>query len=184
MRLFTGIDVPYQMRRNLELLLELLKPKARIAWSPLANLHVTTKFVGEWPEERLEELKEALRGVAAPAGKMKIGIRGLGWFPNPHHPRVLYVAVQAGPELAELARATGAACAALGIEAETKEYRPHLTLARIRTEEPLGELKRAIAQLPNDDFGGWTAEAFHLYQSQLRPGGAIYTKLESYSFPV
>ena len=105
MRLFTGIDVPYQMRRNLELLLELLKPKARIAWSPLANLHVTTKFVGEWPEERLGELKEALRGVAAPAGKMKIGIRGLGWFPNPHHPRVLYVAVQAGPELAELARA-------------------------------------------------------------------------------
>jgi RNA 2',3'-cyclic 3'-phosphodiesterase len=183
MRLFTGIDVPYQMRRNLELLLELLKPKARIAWSPLANLHVTTKFVGEWPDARLEELKEALRGVAAPAGKMKIGIRGLGWFPNPHHPRVLYVAVQAGPELAELARATGEACAALGIEVEAKEYRPHLTLARIRTEEPLVELKRAIAQLPSDDFGGWTAEAFHLYQSQLRPGGAIYTKLESYSFP-
>lgn len=181
MRLFVGIDVPYQMRRNLELLLELLKPKARISWSPLTNLHVTTKFIGEWPEERIGALKDALRAVAPPA-PLKLGIRGLGWFPNPHNPRVFYVAVQAGPELVALAKAADEACAALGIEPETRAYRPHLTLARIREPQPLTELKQAIAQLPNDDFGGWTASAFHLYQSQLRPGGSVYTKLESYPF--
>ena len=86
MRLFTGLDVPYEMRRNLELLLHLLKPKAKIAWSPMDNLHVTTKFIGEWPEERLDELKGALSAVPKP-GELKIAIRGLGWFPNPHHPR-------------------------------------------------------------------------------------------------
>jgi RNA 2',3'-cyclic 3'-phosphodiesterase len=181
MRLFTGIDVPYQMRRNLELLLELLKPKARIAWSPLGNLHVTTKFIGEWPDERVDELKHTLRGVPVPA-KCKVGIRGLGWFPNPHNPRVLYAAVQTAPELAALAHATAEACAALGLEPERREFQPHLTLARIREPQPLAELKQAIAQLPNDDFGGWTADAFHLYHSQLRPGGSIYTKLESYPF--
>lgn len=182
MRLFTGLDVPYQMRRNLELLLELLRPTARISWSPLTNLHVTTKFIGEWPEEKLEELKTALAALPRPA-PLKLGLRGLGWFPNPHNPRVLYVAVRAAPALEELARATDAACAALGIEAEPKPFRPHLTLARIREPKPLDELKRAIAQLPNDDFGGWTADAFHLYHSQLRQGGSIYTKLASYSFP-
>lgn len=181
MRLFTGIDVPYPMRRNLELLLELLRPAARISWSPLSNLHVTTKFIGEWPEERLEELKTAIASLPRPA-PLKLGLRGLGWFPNPHNPRVFYVAVRAEPALEELARATDAACAALGIEAESKPFRPHLTLARIREPKPLDELKRAIAGLPNDDFGGWTADAFHLYQSQLRPGGSIYTKLASYSF--
>lgn len=181
MRLFTGLDVPYQMRRNLELLLQLLRPKARIHWSPLANLHVTTKFIGEWPGERLEELKAALGAVPVP-GPLKIAIRGVGWFPNPHHPRVLYVAVQAGPELEALARATEAACAGLGIEAENRPFRPHLTLARIREPHPLLGLKQAIAQLANDDFGGWTADAFHLYQSQLRTGGSVYTKMASYSF--
>jgi len=182
MRLFTGLDVPHQMRRNLELLLHLLKPQARISWSALDNLHVTTKFIGEWPDERLEELKAKLAGLNGVA-PIRLAIRGLGWFPNPHSPRVLYVAVQADPALEELARATDAACAMLGIKPEEKPFRPHLTLARIREPQPLAELKRTIASLPNDDFGGWTAPAFHLYQSQLRSGGSIYTKLESYPFP-
>lgn len=182
MRLFTGLDVPYQMRRNLELLLQLLKPHARLAWSPLDNLHVTTRFIGEWPEDRLPDLKSALASVPPPP-PFKIALRGIGWFPNPHHPRVLYVSVQGGEELAQLARATSQALAPLGLEPDPRPFQPHLTLARIREPHPLDALQRTIAQLPNDDFGGWSASAFHLYHSQLRPGGSIYTKLESYPFP-
>ena len=63
MRLFVALDLPYEMRRNLELLLHLLKPLARIQWSALENLHLTTKFIGEFPEARLEELKSALAAV-------------------------------------------------------------------------------------------------------------------------
>ena len=44
MRLFAGLDLPYEMRRNLELLLHLLKPKAHVQWSPVANLHITTNL--------------------------------------------------------------------------------------------------------------------------------------------
>ncbi len=181
MRLFVGIDVPYQMRRNLELLLELLKPKARISWSPLTNLHVTTKFIGEWPEQRLEEIKNALRAVTPPA-PLKLGIRGLGWFPNPHNPRVFYVAVQAGPELAALAKAADEACAALGIEPETRAYHPHLTLARIREPQPLTEPEAGHRAIAQRRLRRLDRQRLHLYQSQLRPGGSIYTKLESYPF--
>jgi 2'-5' RNA ligase len=179
MRLFAGIDVPYEMRRNLELLVQLLRPKAAIQWSPLDNLHITTKFIGEWPEERLGEVKEALEAVRRP-GPVRIAIRGLGWFPNPHQPRVFFAGIAAGPELAALARDTEEACETLGIAREQREFHPHLTLARIRRPEPLIELKRTIAGLPSTDFGAYTAEAFHLYKSELRPGGSIYTKLASY----
>ena len=181
MRLFTGLDVPYEMRRNLELLLEHLKPKARISWSPLNNLHVTTKFIGDWPDDRLDELRLALDAVSRPAA-MKIAIRGLGWFPNPHSPRVFFAAIQAPPELAQLARDTDAACARVGVPSERKDFNPHLTLARIREPQPLFDLKKCIADLPSVDFGGYTAEAFHLYRSELQPGGSIYTKLASYKF--
>lgn len=180
MRLFIGLDVPWQIRRNLELLLEHLKPKASIAWSPLGNLHVTTKFVGEWPEDRLGELKEALTLVPRP-GALNIAIRGIGWFPNPHQPRVLYAGIQGPPELAALAADTESACEAIGIPAERRDFRPHLTLARVRTPKPLFELKRAIADLPDDSFGAFQSTEFHLYSSELRPQGSLYTKLASYS---
>lgn len=179
MRLFTGLDVPYEMRRNLELLLQLLKPKARVSWSPLDNLHVTTKFIGEWPEERVDELKAALAGVPG-TGELSIAIRGLGWFPNPHHPKVLFARIQAPDGLHSLASATDETCAQLGIAAETKPFQPHLTLARIRNSENLFDLKKTIAELPSVDFGAFTATKFHLYRSVLQPGGSVYTKLASY----
>lgn len=180
MRLFIGLDVPYEMRRNLELLLHHLKPHAKISWSPMSNLHLTTKFIGEWPEERLDELKGALRQVPAP-GDLHISIRGIGWFPNPHHPRVLYAGVAAPDGFATLARDTERACGKLGVPAEEREFRPHLTLARIKAPTDLTALRQTIANLPSADFGSFTASEFHLYESRLAPGGSIYTKLASYS---
>lgn len=180
MRLFIGLDVPWQIRRNLELVLKHLKPKAEIAWSPLGNLHVTTKFVGEWTDPELDGLKNALSDVPRP-GELKIAIRGIGWFPNPHQPRVLYAGIQGPPELGRLAASTEAVCETLGIPAERHDFRPHLTLARVRTPKPLFELKRAIAELPDDRFGEFQSTEFHLYKSELRPGGSIYTKLASYT---
>ena len=180
MRLFTGLDVPYEMRRNLELLLQLLKPKADIGWSPLSNLHITTKFIGEWPDARLDELKLALATIPRPA-PLKIDLRGLGWFPNPHSPRVFFAALKTPPELAELAKNVEKTCEKLGLAAENRPFQPHLTLARIRTPQPLIELKRAVSELPSVDFGSFTASEHHLYLSRLQPGGSIYTKLASWA---
>jgi 2'-5' RNA ligase len=179
MRLFTALDLPYEMRRNLELLLHLLKPQARLAWSPVANLHLTTKFIGDFPTDRLESLKEALALVPRP-GALRIALRGLGYFPDERRPRVFYAGIHAPAGLAGLARATDAACAALGIASETKPYSPHLTLARIREPQPLDQLQRTIATLASTDFGVFEATHFHLYRSELRPGGSVYTKLASF----
>ena len=61
MRLFTGIDLPDDVREKLERLLMHLRPCAHLKWSPVYNLHVTLKFIGEWPEEKLPQLEAALR---------------------------------------------------------------------------------------------------------------------------
>jgi 2'-5' RNA ligase len=179
MRLFVGLDVPSEMRRNLELLLHLLRPKADIQWSPMGNLHLTTKFIGEYPDGDLGQLRSALELVYRP-GPLKIAIRGLGWFPNPHHPRVFFAGIDAPEGFARLAAETEQACETLGIPAENREFHPHLTLARIRRPTDLAGLRKAVAELPSQDFGAFTATAFHLYRSELRPGGSLYTKLASY----
>lgn len=179
MRLFTALDISDDVRAALVELLGKLRPGARFQWSPPENLHVTTKFIGDWPVERVGELCTALGAVARP-GAIGIQVNGLGWFPNPHSPRVLFAGIYAGDALANLHRDTDAACAALGIAAETKKYSPHLTLARIRSLEGLVDVRRTIAQLPDTVFGQYEARTFGLYESVAGPGGSEYKKLEEF----
>jgi 2'-5' RNA ligase len=181
MRLFTGIDLPAEVISNLADLLARLKPSALINWSLPENLHVTTKFIGEWPEERLEELKRALAALPArPA--IPIAIGKLGFFPNPHSPRVFWAGVLGGDALAQLARDTEDALAPLSIAREQRPYSPHLTLARIKAPGKQPALLQAVAQLPSLDFGAFVAQSFHLYRSQTAPSGSVYTKLAEFSF--
>lgn len=179
MRLFTGIGIPYKVRRNLELLLAHLKPAAHIKWSPVENFHVTTKFIGEWPEPRLDLVKAALRAVPRPES-FAISISGLGWFPNPHSPRVFWCGIQAPETLVALARNTEEVLAEIGVARESRPFSPHLTLARIQGPADLFPLKQAVAQLPSVDFGRFTPDSFHLYLSKPGVHGSVYSVLDSY----
>lgn len=180
MRLFTAIDLSPEVAASLGGLVSRLRPTAPIQWSPAANFHLTTKFIGEWPEARLEELNAALRGLAG-RPPFPVEVRGLGFFPNPHAPRVFWAGVHAPAALGELARDTDRALGALGVPLETKPYSPHLTLARVKQPARLQTLQQAIAALPSVEFGGFTADRFFLYHSRLAPGGSVYTKLSEFT---
>ena len=180
MRLFTGIALPKEIIDHLTRLLEHLRSTAHARWSPAYNLHITTKFIGEWPEERLPELTSALTALPVP-GAFTVNIRGFGWLPNPHNPRILFVGVHAPESLLTLARETDTALNRIGIAPEDRPFKPHLTLARIKdATAPLHGLKRAIADLKTDDFGAFTADRFHLYLSTPGPASSIYTQLAEF----
>ncbi len=181
MRLFVAIDLPGEVLAALDRMVARLRPLARISWGRLENLHLTTKFIGEWPEPRLEEVHAALRGLTRRA-PIPIQVRGLGFFPNRRAPRVFWAGVEAPGALAELAGATERALAKLGVAEERRPYSPHLTLARIKEPVPLGGLHEAIDQLASTEFGAFTADRFCLYQSVLRPAGAVYTRLAEFVF--
>ncbi len=181
MRLFTAIDLPEDVVSSLGRLIGQLRSTAHIKWSTPENLHITTKFVGEWPEEQLGRLTAAL-GSLSPREPMPIEVRGLGFFPNPHNPRVFWAAVHAPAGLAELARETEAALERIGVAAEKRPFSPHLTLARVKEPVPLQPLRQAIAGLPSVEFGSFTADRFCLYRSTLHPTGSVYTKLSDYPF--
>ena len=178
MRLFTALDLAPGVAANLERLLAQLRPTARIQWSPPANLHITTKFIGEWPEPRLAELKTALAALPARTA-IPVRIHHLGFFPNPHAPRVFWCGIEA-PGLDKLAAATDQATAALGVPSETRPFSPHLTLARIKERLNIQPLREAIAALPSLEFGRFEARSYFLYQSALRPSGSVYTKLAEF----
>jgi len=178
MRLFTGLDLPPDVVRNLDGLMARLRPAARIHWNSPANLHLTTKFIGEWPEARLEELKTSL-GRLGSRDPIQVAIRRLGFYPNGHSPRLFWCGIEA-PGLDALAAGTDAATSLFGVASETRPYSPHLTLARIKDRLDLQPLREAIAALPSLGFGQFTARTFFLYQSTLKPTGSVYTKLAEF----
>ncbi|MDQ6705001.1 MAG: RNA 2',3'-cyclic phosphodiesterase [Acidobacteriota bacterium] len=179
MRLFTGIEIPPALLDNMEALLQRLRPTARIQWSPIANLHITTKFIGNWPEEKLAELTQTLSAVPR-TGSIRIGIGGLGFFPNPKSPRVLWAGVHASSALAMLAGETSRALAALNIAPEIRPYSPHLTLGRIKKAESLNALRDAMQNIDAINIGRFEATRFHLYLSKPGPSGSVYSRLATF----
>jgi 2'-5' RNA ligase len=160
MRLFTAIDLPPHMLDLLGHFLARLRPLAKLRWTAVENLHITTKFIGEWPEARIDEMKTALNGVRSPA--INIAVRGVGWFPDARRPHVFWAGTEAGEPLAALAHATDEAVAKLGVPRETRVYSPHLTLARIKDQEAVDAFLKAAG---NPDFGAFQASSFFLYLS-------------------
>ena len=181
MRLFTAVDPSDEVRRNLERLLAQLRPAARLRWSPVANLHLTLKFIGQWPEADLPRLREALSAIRGPA-PFDIRVAGLGFFPNARAPRVFWAGLQAPPDLARLAGAIDAALVPLGVPAETRPYSPHLTLARVRDGDRADGLIKALQSFTETDGGLFTTDRFYLYESRPASGGSVYTRIGEYPF--
>jgi 2'-5' RNA ligase len=178
MRLFVAIDIPAEIKDALHCFVSHLRPTAKIGWSSVDNLHITTKFVGDWPEPRLDEMKRTLASVPV-NGPIDIIVTGLGWFPNPRRPRVFWAGVEGGEPLRALAQATEQAVARLGVPIEERAYSPHLTLARIREAVSLECLHQTVESFPAGcgfNFGTFSATQFFLYLS----AGGKYTQLAGF----
>ncbi len=176
MRLYTGISLAIQIEQNLVPVLERLGSLGGWKPSPIANLHITTKFIGEFPDARLPELNAALAELPR-TGPIEIRVAGFGYFPEAANPKSLFATVDAGPELADLAMRTGLAVQRLGVEMESRPYVPHVTLARRKGHS--GDV--APVQLDDRDFGTFEATEFHLYSSTPGPAASVYRKLATYS---
>ena len=180
MRLFVALDVDEAPRARMTGLLRELEPAARqVKWVKTQSLHLTLKFIGEQAEDKLPALVEALAAVPSP-GPLELSFRGLGCFPNEHHPRIFWVGVLGPPALGQLAAGVERALAPLGVELEQRPFSPHLTLGRLRQGSRLPASPPEWDAHRSDDFGRCTATEFFLYQSRLSPHGAEYVRLKHF----
>jgi 2'-5' RNA ligase len=180
MRLFVALDIPDTARETLTHVCRPLRelcPGAR--WVRFQGIHITLKFLGETPPDRTEQVRAALSAVPS-TGPIEMRFSGLGFFPSPRRPRVLWAGVSAGAALDGFAKTIEARLEPLGFPRETRVFSPHITLARFDSAKGLDALRAALEKLGTPEFGATTAREFHLYQSVLKHGGAEYTRLASY----
>lgn len=153
-----------------------------VRWVPARNVHLTLKFLGDISPSSVNLIQQMLVTEASQFSPFEMEVQGLGCYPNPRRPRVLWVGLQAPPELASLQRAIEAAAARLGYESEERGFSPHLTIGRVRQNASTSDLQKirsAIEAARVPSLGTVLVDAVHLFKSELQPQGSIYTRLFS-----
>ncbi len=182
MRLFVALAISQELRESLASLIQTLRQAdSAPRWVNPANLHLTLKFIGEVPTERLTPITEAL--VAVRGGqRLVLQLRGLGFFPNARRPTVAWGGLEPAEPLAQLAEKIDRKLAAVGVQREDRPFVPHLTVGRFKQTRVSRALAEQIEKQQNRTWGSVSANEFHLIESKLKSSGAEYTTLHSFPF--
>ena len=180
MRLFVAVDPGERFRAQLATRLDVWREQLRIGWVEARNLHLTLRFLGELPAAAAQELAPALRAAAAGRRAFTLQPGRLAAFPHLRDPRVLFLQMRGDGALEELAAAVRLATDPLlpPEQRDTKPFRAHLTLARVKRPLSAAEA-RALAAM---DAGAWDplpVADIRLVRSVLGSGGPVYTELMS-----
>lgn len=179
MRLFVAIEISRDIRQRISEFVTRVQPRlASARWARPEGWHITLKFLGNVADERRAAIEAALSQIEA--SHFELSLRGIGVFPNPGSPRVLWVSIESGLELAGLASLVDDGLTSLGFEREKRAFTPHVTLARFKEGGRARDVSSALPE-SSPSFGTMTATEFHLYESKLSPQGATYSKLSSFA---
>jgi 2'-5' RNA ligase len=174
MRLFAAVPLAEPARSEVVRLLGALRAQDwPVRWVSDEVVHITLKFFGEVPEERLDVIAEALRLAATGADAMMLRLSSLGAFPTERRPRILWAGIESHPAFTALRERIENASDAIGFAREGVPFAPHVTLGRLREGQrlPAHALEAPAAAVSPQTF---LADTLALYESILTPAGPHY----------
>ena len=165
--------------KNFQRQLQARMPDLPVRWAHPERLHLTLKFLGHVPRERLADSAAALNSASAGIAPFQLALEGVGCFPHPKNPRVVWIGINGDlPSLRRLQTQIDQQTQGIGDHNEERVFQPHLTLGRVKPPGQhrcnLGELVQTVS-FP--ELGCWTVREIHLMQSVHSPDGARYTTL-------
>jgi RNA 2',3'-cyclic 3'-phosphodiesterase len=185
LRAFIAIDLPHPLQDAIErqtIRLRQTLGDDLVRWIPIQNMHLTLKFIGNIAASHVDFLKQLIARTAESHPQFDLQIGGFGSFPNSKLPRVLWAGIHAPADLASLQKNIEAGASRLGYERDERPFSPHLTLGRVRQNIEPAELQKVRAALDSiqiGNIGSARIDTVHLYKSELRSSGSVYTKLFS-----
>jgi 2'-5' RNA ligase len=183
-RVFAALELPPELQRKLAEVqtgFEALMPGDWLRWVKSGGIHLTLKFYGEVLPDQVSQIEAGLSRSAASAEPIHVAVGGLGVFPNPQRPQVIWTALYG--ELSPLQRLQAAVereAQALGFKSEARAFTPHLTLGRVKAGFKAAEHERliqALAEARGQRLGDFNPGHLSLMRSELRAGGSQYTRL-------
>jgi 2'-5' RNA ligase len=180
MRTFIAVDISAEARRIVAERIAFLRAQfsdLRVGWDKPEKLHLTVKFLGEIPSEKLTQVIAAVENAAKEIEPFSLVLENAGAFPPRGAARVLWLGVNdESQNLSEFQKRLETETERIGFERERRTFKPHLTIARLK--EP--EKSRSLTDLHlKTDFPAvnFPVSEIVVYKSDLRPNGSIYTPL-------
>ncbi len=182
-RTFIAVNLaPMVIEEIAKVQLDLHAAKGDIRWTRAEGWHLTLKFLGDIAQNQVEPILETLREALRTQPPLHVVAQGLGAFPNLRRPRVLWVGLS-GDGLKALSETIETALMPLHFPPEDHEFTPHVTLGRIRSLRGWEQVLAMVKEHEQTHFGESVIDHVVLYQSELRPAGAVYRPLGSISLP-
>lgn len=180
-RAFLAVTFPEGITARVGEIVEGLRGVGDVRWATPEQFHVTLKFLGNLEMNDLPGLVEKVAAAAKTCSPFMVELGGVGAFPSVTRPRVVWLGAGAGSRpLGELARSVEAACAAAGFPHEERPFRAHVTLGRVRSPRDLKVLAKRLQETHVEPLPPFRVAEVVLMQSQLRPGGAVYSVRERF----
>jgi 2'-5' RNA ligase len=201
MRAFLAVDPGEAQRRRIAAVIQELKAsvesagrRVRVTWVRPEALHLTVKFFAELDEQVVDPLRSAVREALQGERPCRIPLTSIGAFPRAQAPRAIWIGPppdwQQGDEgvrVIRLVRKIADACVRIGAAPEVQPWRPHLTLARIRSGER--DVARALVTkgvfdrpIDSSTVGALGVTEIALMRSELLPAGPVHTRLWTAAF--
>jgi 2'-5' RNA ligase len=179
LRTFIAIEFPADIKQELShLQQELASPDLNAKWVSRENIHLTLKFLGSVPSNKIGEIGRALRECLQDEETFSFVLSGLGAFPSVSRPKVVWVGIEEGKErLRRIARKIEAALEKLGFPKEKRGFSAHVTLSRIKKEKKPGGLEKRIGDT-NYTSHPIRVPRIALMKSDLTSKGPIYSTLD------
>jgi 2'-5' RNA ligase len=179
-RTFVAVELSDDVRKRTAGLQEQMKAAgARLRWVRPHNLHFTLRFLGEIPAAQVARAVVATREAIRTVEPFVVTIAGLGAFPTFARPEVIWVGTTDGAEALEgLTRKLNAALARERFATDPRQFRPHLTLGRVRDNRQWGDLVRSLERFRAAVIGVERIEYVTVMESHLTPEGPVYTPRE------
>ena len=179
MRLFVAINLPAETRDAIYADAERLRlATTGIRWTAAPSLHLTLKFLGEQQDSLVPDLRAAMKAVATRHRRIDVRTTSFGVFPNFRRPRVVWVGMTGEIELRALANDIDGAFVPFGVGVESREFRAHLTLGRVKGElSAAGSAALSAAARQAPPARGVPVHTIDLMRSELGPGGSRYSVL-------
>jgi 2'-5' RNA ligase len=184
-RVFLAIELPEDVKNRIILIQDELKILLKgIRWTRPEGIHLTLKFFGNIYEKEIIHISEVIAENTKNAETISLNGGEIGAFPNPGRPRVLWLGLNGDIErLSILQEAIDIDLEVYGYKRERRKFSPHLTLGRVKSSgERIMNLSQVIKRGEDYRAGQFNSRGLTLFQSELKPGGAIYTKLAYFRF--